>query len=161
MINWLKTFFLKHHEVISYLFWGFLTFLVSFGSYSLLMLLFKSLSGTEVVLFGKTFPLSVAISNALSWIFAVAFAFITNKIRVFQSRNWSRKVVLPELLKFLSSRIATGILEIVGVPLLVAVGLDQTIFGIEGLLAKVFVNILVVILNYILSKFLVFRNQRK
>ena len=156
----MKRLFEKYREIIAYLFWGFLTTVVSWGSYSLLTLLLAGLSHTNVELFGKTFSLTVAISNAISWILAVAFAFVTNKIRVFQSKSWSRKVVFPELVKFLSSRAATGIFEIVAVPLLVTIGLSQTIFGIEGMLAKVLVSIVVIIANYILSKFLVFKTKK-
>ena len=156
-----KQLYNKYHEVIAYLFWGVLTTIVCWGSYSLLMLAFKGLPETGITVFGKSFPLAVTIANVLSWIIAVAFAFITNKIRVFQSRNWSRRVVVPELLKFLSSRIATGIIEIVGVPFLVTIGLNQTILGIEGMLSKVIVSIIVVILNYVFSKFIVFRKTRK
>ena len=157
----LKHLYHKYHEVIAYLFWGVMTTIVCWGSYSLLMLLFKGLPQTDIRIFGRSFPLAVTIANVLSWIFAVAFAFITNKIRVFQSKSWKRKVVGPELIKFLSSRIATGVFEIIAVPLLVTLGLNQTIFGIEGMLAKVTVSIIVMVANYILSKFLVFKTRKK
>lgn len=157
--NKLRQLIKKYREIIAYLFWGVMTTIVSWGSYSLLILIFQGLSDTNLQIFGKSFSLTIVIANTLSWILAVAFAFVTNKIRVFKSKSWKRKVVIPELIKFLSSRIATGIIEIIAVPALVAFGLNQTVFGIEGMVAKVIVSFLIVILNYILSKFLVFKTK--
>lgn len=132
-----------YKEAIDYLFWGGMTTVVSWGTYSLFVLL-----GTGVFW-----------GNALSWVCAVAFAFVTNKLWVFQSKSWAGDVLLPELGKFLSSRVATGVFEMVAVPALVALGLDQTIFGIDGMVSKVLVSVAVVILNYILSKLFVFKNK--
>jgi putative flippase GtrA len=69
--------------------------------------------------------------------------------------------MIPEFLKFVTARLATGVMEIVGVPLLVYLGLDQKIAGIEGMAAKVLVSIVVIILNYVLSKLLVFRSKQE
>ena len=146
----------KYREIISYLFWGVMTTLVSMLTYGLFALLFRSLDA-ELTLFGLSVSLTVVLATILSWVCAVLFAFVTNKLWVFESKSWESRVALPELAKFVSSRAATGILEVVAVPLLTAIGLDQTIFGIEGMLAKVIVTIIVIILNYVLSKLVVFR----
>lgn len=143
-------------EVIAYIFWGSMTTMVSWVSYSLFTLLLKQYQSTFRIL-GMEFSVVVFVANVLSWICAVSFAFVTNKMWVFKSRSWKGAVVYPELGKFLAARLATGIIEIVGVPLLVGCGLDQTIFGIEGLMAKVAVSALVLVLNYIFSKLLIFR----
>ena len=132
-----------YKEAIDYLFWGGMTTVVSWGSYSAFVLL----------------GASVFWGNVLSWICAVLFAFVSNKLWVFQSKSWAGNVLLPELGKFLSSRVATGVFEMVAVPALVALGLNQTILGIEGMVSKVLVSVVVVILNYILSKFVVFRRK--
>lgn len=137
----------KYHEIIAYLFWGFLTAVVSWGTYIIF---------TKILTFGK---FTVTVANILSWVFAVLFAFISNKIRVFESRDWSFKTTFPELWKFVGTRAATGLYEIVTVPALVALGLDQRIFGIEGMLSKVIISLSVVIINYIASKFLVFKHH--
>ena len=129
-----------YKEAIDYLFWGGMTTVVSWGTYSLFVLL----------------GASVFWGNALSWVCAVAFAFVTNKLWVFGSKSWAGNVLFPELGKFLSSRVATGIFEMIAVPALVAIGLNQTIFGIDGMVSKVLVSVVVVILNYILSKLFVF-----
>jgi len=131
----------KHQAIVSYLFWGVMTTLVSWGTYSLFVTVVRS----------------VFIANVLSWICAVLFAFITNKLWVFQSKEWTFSVILPELWKFAAARLATGLLEIAGVPLLVCVGLDQRIVGIEGMTAKILISIVIVILNYVLSNFFVFK----
>lgn len=147
-------------ELISYLFWGVMTTVVSWGSYSLFIILFNGFD-TSLSVFGKTIPLDVFFANVLSWICAVLFAFVTNKIFVFNSRSWGKDIVVSESLKFFSSRIITGLFEIVAVPLLVMIGLDQTVFGIEGMAAKVLTSIAVVILNYIFSKIFVFKQTDK
>lgn len=146
----------KYQEIISYLFWGVMTTLVSWGTYSLFAILFKGLD-TEFSLFGLKISAVVLIANILSWICAIVFAYVTNKLWVFNSKSWEMKVVLPELSKFISARLVTGVLEILLVPLLVGIGLNQTIFGIEGMVAKVFVSVLVVVLNYIFSKLFIFK----
>ncbi|MBQ8869322.1 MAG: GtrA family protein [Oscillospiraceae bacterium] len=144
----LKALLKKYREPISYIFWGVLTTAISFITYSLFTLLFTAFLDTKAAVF---------ISNALSWVSAVLFAFITNKLWVFNSKSFEKAVVLPEFLKFLSSRIATGVIEIAGLPLLISLGLDATIFGIEGLLAKIVINIIVIVLNYVFSKLIIFK----
>ena len=151
----IKAVFVKHKEIISYVFFGALTTAVSFVSYSLFVLFFNALGFKNVQFFGAS--LAVLIANILSWVCAVVFAFVTNKLWVFESKSFEKAVVMPEFLKFLSSRIATGVLEIVLVPLLVSLGLGFALFSIDGLLAKLIVTVLVIILNYVLSKLLVFK----
>ena len=140
----------KYREAIDYLFWGGMTTVISWGSYSLFVLLLgSSLKQTATVFW----------ANILSWVCAVLFAFVTNKLWVFNSKSWASSVLFPELTKFLSSRIATGVFEMIAVPALVAIGLKQTIFGIDGMVSKILVSVVVVILNYILSKLFVFKNK--
>lgn len=146
----------KYREVISYLFWGVMTTVVSWVSYSIFALAFKG-QVDIVQLFGMEMSMVVLIANVLSWICAIAFAFVVNKLWVFESKSWKRSVWLPELWKFLSARIVTGVLEIFVVPLLVGMGLDQTIFGVEGMVAKVLVSVAVIVLNYVFSKLFIFK----
>ena len=141
----------KHREIISYLFWGVLTTVVSWGSYSLFIYLFHSLQWFETY--------DVTVANILSWFSATIFAFVTNKIFVFESKVWKRSVVVPEATKFVSTRIVTGLLEMVLVPVLVAVGLDQSVFGIEGMVSKIIVSLFIVALNYVFSKIFIFKNK--
>lgn len=148
MINRLCKLYRAYQEAVDYLFWGGMTTVVSWGTYSLFVLLLQGGMGESATVFW---------SNIGSWVCAVAFAFVTNKLWVFQSKSWAGSVVVGELTKFLSSRVATGVFEMVAVPALVAIGLNQTIFGIDGMVSKVLVSVAVVILNYILSKLFVFK----
>ena len=98
--------------------------------------------------------LSLIPSNIIAWILSVLFAFITNKIYVFNSKNYSFSVVLRELIDFIVARGATGILDLVLMYLFVS------IIGIEDMISKIIINIIVIILNYILSKLYVFKNKK-
>lgn len=137
----------KYKEILAYLFWGGMTTVVSWVSYSL---------------FTFALPLgeyTIVTANILSWVCAVLFAFFTNKLWVFSSKCWAPDVVFPELWKFTVSRLATGVVEMLGVPLLVKIGLNQRVFGIEGMVSKMLVSIVVIILNYVFSKLLVFKKN--
>lgn len=99
----------------------------------------------------------MALANALSWTATLLFAFVTNKCYVFGSRTWERRVVFREFIAFLTARGLTGILEIVLQPQLYAWGLDQALFGIEGMEAKITVCLSMALLNYFSTKWIVFR----
>ncbi len=134
----------KYRELISYLFWGFATTCVSWGTYSV---------------FAKGMSLSILAANILSWVCAVIFAYITNKLFVFHSYSWEPNYLWREASLFLSARLGTGIMEIVLVPLLVHLGLNQAIFGVKGAVSKVLVSILVIVLNYVFSKLFIFKSK--
>ena len=153
----LKRLLCKYREIISYLFWGVMTTVVSWVTYSIFVSIFHTAAEISVLKF--SFSLDIALANILSWICAVSFAFITNKMFVFRSKSWRPHTAWPELWKFVSARLVTGIIEIIAVPALVGFGLDQEIFGISGSWAKVIVSVVVIILNYIFSKLFVFRKH--
>lgn len=139
MIDLLK----KNKEIVLYIVFGGLTTVVNWVTYSL----FVSFC-------------SITVSNVIAWVFAVVFAYLTNKIFVFEQKSWKPNIAFFEFSKFVSSRLLTGVVEIAGVDILVYVGLNQTIFGIEGMVAKVTVSIVVVILNYFFSKLIVFKEKK-
>lgn len=128
----------KHWDIVTYLFFGVLTTVVNYAVY----LPCYNLLG-----------LSATISNIIAWVAAVAFAYLTNKPWVFKSHDWSMKVVLPELSKFVACRVGSGVLE-TG---MIFVFVD--LMGINGNVFKLITSVLVVILNYIGSKLLVFKNK--
>ena len=103
----------------------------------------------------------IFIANFVAWVLSVIFAFVTNKLWVFESKSWRFGLVMKELWLFVLARLITGVMEWFGVPLLWAVGLNQKLFGIDGFLAKIIVSVLVVILNYVFSKLIIFRNKDK
>lgn len=98
--------------------------------------------------------LSLIPSNIIAWILSVLFAFVTNKIYVFNSKNYSFSIVLRELIDFIVARGATGILDLGLMYLFVS------IIGIEDMISKIIINIIVIILNYILSKLYVFKHKK-
>ena len=132
-----------------YLFYSVLTTVVNWAAYSLFMTVLKKfgIAGENTNIF---------IANTLSWVVAVAFSFIVNKIRVFKSESWEFKTVFPELAKFFSTRFAVGLVEIILVPALAAIGLNRPLFGTEGMISKIIVTPILIILNYLCGKFLVF-----
>ena len=126
----------KYWDVITYLVFGVLTTIVNY----LVYLPVYNLLG-----------MSAALSNAIAWVVAVAFAYLTNKPFVFKSHDWSWQVVLPELSKFVGCRVASGVAETVILLLTV------DILGWNGNLWKIVTSVVVVVLNYFASKFLVFK----
>lgn len=128
--------FNKHWDILVYLIFGVLTTVVNYVVY----LPCYNLLG-----------ISAAVSNVIAWVFAVAFAYVTNKPFVFRSYDWSRKTVIPELTKFVGSRIASGALE-TGI-----IFLTVDCFLWNGNVMKLITSVLVVVLNYIASKLLVFK----
>lgn len=146
MFMFIKNLFIKYKEIIMYLIFGVLTTAVNWVVYSLLV---------------KLCGVNITVSNIIAWFASVIFAFVTNKIWVFESKSWEIKLAFKEFCSFVASRLATGVIEWVGLPLLVKLGVDQTIFGIEGFVAKVVVSVIVVILNYVFSKLITFRTKKE
>jgi len=143
----IKKLFYKYKEIIMYVIAGGLTTLVNWIAYA---------ACTNVLPIKNTETL-ILFSNAIAWIAAVLFAYIANKRWVFESKTDSLSELVKELISFIGARLLTGLMEIFGVPLLVVLGLNQTIWGIEGFLAKILVSVLVTVLNYVFGKLFVFR----
>ena len=93
------------------------------------------------------------VSNTLAWILAVAFAYFTNKIWVFESKSWGWHVLKREVPAFVSCRLATGIMDI----LIMFVSVD--ILGMHAMLMKIISNVLVIVLNYVFSKLVIFKKS--
>lgn len=125
----------QYREVISYLFFGGLTFIVSMVSYAVFLKLLHD---------------NALIANVFSWIFAVLFAYITNRIWVFQSENHGLSMIIKEMVSFFGGRIVTLIMEEV------VLWIGISLFGMNAIAIKVIAQVLVVIGNYFISKFFVF-----
>ena len=125
----------KHRDILLYLIFGVLTTLVNYAVY-LPLFNFAGASAT--------------FSNAVAWIAAVIFAFLTNKPFVFGSHDWRPKTLLPELGKFLGCRIGSGLAETA------ILFLTVDFLHWNGNVWKLVTSVLVVILNYVASKLLVF-----
>jgi len=154
----LHEFFNKHRELIMYCIFGVTTTIISWGTYWLFMLILPFGYNISMTLFKKVIDVNINIfvSNVISWIVAVSVAFVTNKLWVFESKSWERKLVWGEAVTFIGGRMLTGAIEIVALPVVISCGLDQTLFGVEGFPAKMLITMSIVILNYILSKFISF-----
>ena len=153
--------FNKYREFIMYSIFGVSTTIVNWLVYSIcVVVLPDSFAGWFEILIVKYFHLDIKIvvAGVIAWVIAVIVAFVTNKLWVFESKSWEHELVRKEALTFFGGRIATGILEIVAVPALVAWGFDFVLFGVDGLPAKILVSISIVILNYLLSKFVSFKS---
>lgn len=135
----------KYKEMIMYLIFGVATTLVNWVVYGSLMQIPDML---------------MTFANVIAWVVAVLFAFITNKWFVFESKNLEAQALIKEFGMFVGARVITGVFEIVGVPLLYYLGMRQSILGIEGFFAKIVVSVLVVILNYVFSKILIFKEKK-
>ncbi|MEA5017835.1 MAG: GtrA family protein [Erysipelotrichaceae bacterium] len=129
---------IKNKEVLLYLFFGVLTTIVSFLTYTL---------------FTRVMAIDELVANVLSWVFAVAFAYITNKNFVFDSRHKSLKATIKELVTFFTARLFSLAAETA----IMYIGIR--IFSFYDLYVKLFGQIVVVILNYVLSKYLIFKKE--
>ncbi len=126
----------KYRETILYLFFGAFTTLVNIVSY---------LFFTRVILF------NFMVANALAWILAVLFAYVTNKFFVFESKNTNFIFLVKELLTFIGLRFISGLVEMIIMYVMV------DLLFINDFLTKIATNIIVIVLNYIFSKLLIFK----
>ena len=138
MLNQFRSLWEKYRSILIYIIFGVLTTAVNY----LIYIPCLNLLG-----------MSASVSNVIAWCVAVLFAFLTNKPFVFESKDWSAKTVVPEFTKFVGTRVASGLVE----TLILLVTVD--LLGWNGNIWKLVTNVIVVILNYIGSKLLVFRKK--
>ena len=142
----IKELYLKYKEIINYLFFGGLATVVSLGvKYLLLFTILDASNAFELQL-----------SVIISWFAACTFAYITNRLWVFESKS---KEIVKEIAKFFTSRIVTLGLEMLIMFIFVtALGLNSDIWVIVWTLVA---QVVVIVGNYILSKLLVFKKKKK
>ncbi len=131
-------FYKKHKHIINYFIFGAFTSIINVGSYAVCYELLN---------------ISNSLSNVISWFLAVLFAFVTNKLYVFDSKNLNAKTVLKEAAGFFSCRILTGVFE------LAAMYLFVDVMSYNGPLMKILVNVVVIVLNYVASKLFIFKKK--
>jgi len=134
----IKKLIIKYKRFIYYVVFGVLTTLINIGVYALAY---------------KTMQLDNVPSNIIAWIVAILFAFVVDKIYVFEAKNMELKNVLYELVKFIGARLTTGAFDLV----IMFVGVD--VLRGPAIIIKVAANIMVIILNYVLSKLVVFKKK--
>lgn len=138
----LKELYLKYEEIINYLFIGGCTTLISLLVYYLCVF----------TVFDPDNPLLLQCANILSWIIAVAFAYIANRKVVFKSKN---KNVKGEVSKFLGARIVTLLID------MLFMWLTVSVLHLNDKIMKIVSNVIIIILNYIFSKLFVFVKEKK
>ena len=136
----IKQLWKKYREIITYLFFGFVTTAVNYGVYALLV---------------RGFHMDVVPANIIAWIVAVVVAFVTNKLWVFESKARYGKTWAREFFEFVIARLITLGIE----TLLLWIFVDK--LGVNDLIMKIITNVIVVILNYIFSKFIIFRKKKE
>ena len=143
---------LVNKETVTYVIFGVLTTLVN-------LVVFK---GCDVLFKGEHY----LVSNSVAWIAAVAFAYVTNKLFVFESKSWRFDVIKKEIPSFLGARIASYFIEQAGLWFFVEIlHFDEKVFDfiivrLSGkITAKLIIGVVVVVINYVLSKFMIFAKK--
>ena len=140
-------------EVVRYIIFGLLTTAVNFIVYF-----------TVTAVFGDHTYLA---ANVAAWVVAVAFAYVTNKLFVFDSKSWDKSVVVRELGAFVSARVFSLLVEEAG--LYVMIGLwrfDRFVIDLAvmqiggGTIVKLFMQFVVIVMNYVFSKLVIFRKKQ-
>ncbi|GEK91420.1 GtrA family protein [Alkalibacterium kapii] len=134
----MKKLYIEHQEKIAYLIVGGLTTLVNFGVFYLL---------------NTVFSFSYLIANAVSILAAILFAFLLNKMYVFKSVTATVKAVVREFILFTGFRLGSGLFDMLSMWVLVGLA------DLNTSVAKVLTGLIIIIINYVLSKFIVFRKS--
>lgn len=146
MIQKIKNYYDKYQEIVNYLIVGVLTTIVSLGVKYLL--LFTVLNAKE--------PVELQIAVVISWICAVAFAYVANRIFVFRSKS---KNYLKEITSFVGGRILTLLMEMFIMWVFVTLlRLDSNLWVVIWTMVC---QVLVTVFNYILSKLFVFTKKKE
>lgn len=132
---------LNYREIIAYLIVGVLTTIVSLGTYYLVTITFLN----------PNKPVELQIANIISWMFAVAFAYFTNRKYVFLSKEKNK---VKEGTKFILSRLTTLGLDMLTMFIMVSV------LNINDRISKLVSQVIVIIGNYVISKFFVFKKNK-
>ena len=135
-MKYLKELLARYRGIILYCIFGLFTTVVNVGVYYLCF---------------SVIALSNVLSTLLAWFISVLFAFVTNKIWVFESRSFKAVVLLREALSFFSCRLLTGALDL----LIMYVAVD--VMGWNEMLWKLISNVIVIVINYGASRILIFR----
>ena len=134
----LKELYKKYKEILFYLIFGVLTTVVNYVLY---------------LLFAKILNVNYMVATVLSQIIAIIFAYVTNKLFVFESKNLTKKELVREIISFFGFR---------GISLLLDMGfmyLFVDILNLNDAIMKLVSNVLIIIANYVFSKLFVFKKK--
>ncbi len=141
IFNKLVKLYKKYEEIINYLIVGVLTTVVSLGTYFLVTNTFLEPSN----------EIELQIANIISWVLAVAFAYFTNRIFVFKSKNQNK---IKEALSFVLARIFSLFIDMLTMYILVS------LLHYNDGISKIATQVIIIIVNYVLSKLIVFRKSK-
>jgi putative flippase GtrA len=147
--GFLKTFepfYKKNKEILLYLFFGVMTTVVSFITAGIAKVLLEKLGASENAV--------INISTVFSWICSVTFAYITNRIWVFESTARGASAIVKEGASFYGGRLFTMFVE------MLIMNFGVKLIGANYWVTKVIANVIIIILNYIISKLFVFKKQK-
>ena len=130
--------FAKYKQTILYLIFGVLSTIVNILTYTFCT---------------RNLNIEFLISNWIAWIVAVLFAYITNKFFVFESKEINIKFLIKELSSFVSCRLLSGIIEMILMYTMIS------LMSLNDFIVKIITNVVVVILNFIFSKLIIFKNK--
>ncbi len=135
----IKQLYLRYKEIINYIIFGGLTTVVNF-----------------IVYFASTKLLTIdeVISNIIAWFISVLFAYVTNRIFVFESKKGGFKNIVIEMVSFFLARVFSGICCDIG-----TFAVMIKVFNINDTIAKIVTQIMVIVMNYLLSKLVIFRKN--
>ncbi|MEE1239454.1 MAG: GtrA family protein [Acutalibacteraceae bacterium] len=133
----IKELFNKYREIILYLVFGVGTTLVNIAAYFV----------------SSRIGIGTAVSTVIAWILSVLFAYVTNRKYVFESKATGAVPILKETANFFLCRLATGLLDLV----IMVVFVDWLHFN--DMIMKILSNIIVIVINYVASKLLIFKNK--
>ncbi len=150
-------------EIVSYVFFGVLTTIVNLAVFYLTKKLFAAIGWNGF--FNTIVPEDSKIvelfsggseyldANLIAWVAGVIFAFVTNKLFVFESRSWKPSVAGKEFTSFVGARVFSLVVEMLGMFVMV------TLLTWNELVAKLIVGVIVIIMNYVFSKLFIFRKK--
>ena len=153
------------YEMLSYLVFGVLTTVVNFITFFFADKVLGNNSIAEFSVFSHIFKVTFEdISTFIAWIVAVLFAYVTNKLWVFESKEKTAYIVVKELLAFFGARIISFVVfESIGFMLIRNILININLFASENApkwIAKIFISVAVVVFNYVMSKLVIFRKNK-
>lgn len=150
---------LINKETVTYLIFGVLTTVVNFGVFKLVDMTLEKAFTADLTL----------LTNFIAWIVSVVFAYVTNKLFVFESKSWKANVIAKEIPSFIGARVFSLGVEELGLFVFITwLGFDSFVleilpgFALGGkMLVKIALAVIVVVMNYVFSKFIIFKNKEK
>lgn len=132
-------FFRQYKETLLYLVFGILTTIVNIGTYILLT---------------RTIEIDFKYANIIAWLVSIIFAYLTNKFFVFNSKETQKKILIKEFTSFVGCRVFSLLIEMI----LMYIMIDLLL--VNDVVVKIITNISVIVLNYVLSKLIIFKNKK-